>query len=107
LSEKETALKTPPTLTDLSGRNYKNLVRNIFPQTEDPAVHSNTSAAEQMHLDPGINSQRGHPGTKPTPPVDAGDFDLLSGLGFAKRHKDVPGTRRLVVVSAMVVFRLA
>jgi hypothetical protein len=72
----------------LSGRDYKNLVKNIFPQTQDPAVHTNTSDAKQMHLDPRINSQRGHPGTQPTLPVDAGNFELLSGLGFAQRRQD-------------------
>jgi hypothetical protein len=92
LPKKETALKTPSTFTALSGRNYKNLVRNIFSQTEKPAINTDTSPAEQMHLDPWINSQRGHPGTQPTPPVDAGDFEVFSGLGFAERHRDAPGT---------------
>jgi hypothetical protein len=41
-----------------------------------------------MHLDPWINSQRGHPGTQSTLTVDAGNFELLSGLGFAKRRQD-------------------
>jgi hypothetical protein len=88
LPEKETALKTPSTFTALSGRDYKNLAGNIFTQTEDPSVHTNTSAAEQMHFDPRINPQRGHPGTQPTLPVDAGNFELLSGLGFAERRQD-------------------
>jgi len=88
LSKKETAPKTPSTFPALWGRDYKNLVRNIFSQTDDPAVHTNTSAAEQMHLDPRINSQRGHPGTQPPLPVDAGNFELLSRLGFAERRQD-------------------
>jgi hypothetical protein len=88
LPQKETALKTPSTLTALCGRDYKNLVKNIFPQTQDPAVYTNTSTAQQMHLDPRINSHRGHPGTQPTLPVDAGNFELLSGLGFAERRQD-------------------
>jgi hypothetical protein len=107
LPKKETALKRPSTFTALCGRDYKNLVRNIFPQTDDPAVHTNTSATKQMHLDPRINSQRCHAGTQATLPVDAGDFDLLSGLGFAKRHQDALRTRRAVEVSAKVVFRRA
>jgi len=88
LSKKETAIKTPSNFPALWERDYKNLAGNIFPQTEDPAVHTNTSATEQTHLDPRINSQRGHPGTQPTFPVDAGNFDLLSGPGFAQRHLD-------------------
>ena len=30
-----------------------------------------------MHLDPGINSQRGHPGTQSALPMHAGNFDLF------------------------------
>jgi len=88
LPKKETAIKTPSTFSALSGRDYKNLVKNILSQTENPAVHTNTSPAEQMHLDPRINSQRGHPGAQSTLPMHAGNFDLLSGLGFAERHQD-------------------
>lgn len=85
---KKNALKTPPTFPVLWGRDYKNLVRNIFAQAQDSSVHTNTSATELIHLDSGINSQRGHPGAQSTLPMHAGNFDLLSGLGFAERHQD-------------------
>jgi len=70
----------------LCGRSHKDLVGYFLSQAQSPSIHTDASAAEELHLDSRVYSQRRHTRAKAPLSFNTCHPDLFTCLCLTQGH---------------------